>query len=44
MVDEKRARSIAEQQGLKVIGLLGVLLLAREAGILESLSAAIQEM
>jgi uncharacterized protein len=44
MVDEKRARAIAEERGLNAIGLLGVLLLARNAGLLSSLAAVIKEL
>ncbi len=44
LVDEKRARATAEARGLKVIGLLGVLLLARKSGHIESLAAVIRDI
>jgi predicted nucleic acid-binding protein len=44
LVDEKRARVVAERRGLRVIGLLGVLLLARRSGFIDSLARAIEDI
>lgn len=38
LVDERLGRAIATQSGLKVIGLVGVLLLAKQRGLIGSLS------
>ena len=44
LMDEKRGRAIAKARGLDVIGLLGVLLKARKAGLTPSLAACIDEL
>jgi len=43
-MDEKRGRSVAESRGLAVIGLLGVLLLAKKAGHLDSVRRLIDDL
>lgn len=44
LMDEKRGRSIAESRGLKVVGLLGVLLLAKKIGYLDSVGGLLAEI
>lgn len=44
LLDELRARRAARRAGLNVIGSLGVLLLAKENGLLSSVSGAIDRM
>lgn len=39
IIDEKKARRYAERMGLSLTGTLGVLLLAKEAGLIESVAA-----
>jgi predicted nucleic acid-binding protein len=34
LIDDRKGRSIAEEQGIKVIGLLGVILLAKSQGLI----------
>jgi predicted nucleic acid-binding protein len=40
----KRGRSVAEARGLRVIGLLGVLLIAKKAGLISSVAPIITEL
>jgi len=44
LIDEKRGRNLAEREGLKVMGLLGVLLLGRKRGVLDSVRDAMDEL
>ena len=44
LIDEKRGRAMAEARGLKVIGLLGVLLMAKSAGYIPSVGQLIAEL
>ena len=44
LIDEKIGREQAEMLGLKAIGLLGVLLLAKRSGHLQSVAAVIDEL
>jgi predicted nucleic acid-binding protein len=44
ILDDKNARKIAEFLGLKVIGTLGILVLAHKKGILRNLKSVIDEM
>jgi hypothetical protein len=41
LIDERRGRSIAMQAGIPIIGLLGVLLLAKERGLISAVSECI---
>lgn len=43
-IDERIGRNVAERMGLKVTGTLGVLLKARQQGLISSFSEAAQEM
>lgn len=44
LMDEKRGRSLALRRGLKVVGLLGVLLLAKKAGHIPAVGQLIAEL
>ncbi len=44
ILDDKQARKIAEKQGLKVIGTLGILILAKEKGIISEVKSLIVQM
>ena len=44
ILDDKQARKIAEKQGLKVIGTLGILILAKEKSIVEEVRSLIIQM
>lgn len=44
LMDEKHGRSVAEARGLKVIGLLGVLLMAKKAGQIPSVGQCVAEL
>jgi len=44
LIDEKIGREIAERDGLHVIGLLGVLVLAKKKNLVPSVSACIDEL
>ncbi|MBI3462000.1 MAG: DUF3368 domain-containing protein [Planctomycetes bacterium] len=44
LVDERRCRTLATQMGIPIIGLLGVLLLARKQGIVGSIKDTILEL
>jgi uncharacterized protein len=44
LMDEKHGRSIAESRGLKVIGLLGVLLMAKKAGLIPVVAQLLIEL
>jgi predicted nucleic acid-binding protein len=44
LVDERRGRAIAAQAGVPVIGLLGVLLLARKRNLIASVKNSIDEL
>lgn len=44
ITDDKQARSIAEQLGVKVKGTLGVLLLAKQAGIIENVRSNVDAL
>lgn len=37
IIDEKRGRLVAEEMGIKCIGLVGILVLAKQQGLLSSL-------
>jgi uncharacterized protein len=44
LMDEKHGRSIAEARGLNVIGLLGVLLMAKKAGLIPAVAQLLIEL
>jgi len=44
LMDEKQGRTIAEARGLKVIGLLGVLLMAKNAGLVPAVGRLITDL
>ena len=44
LLDERRGRMIAKQHGVKVIGLMGVLLLAKRQGLLETIRPVLYEL
>jgi uncharacterized protein len=44
LIDEKLGRSTAESRGLKVMGLLGVLLIAKKSGHITSVKSQIAEL
>jgi|JFJP01.1.fsa_nt_gi hypothetical protein len=44
IIDEKLGRTIAEYLGLKIIGTLGVLLKAKQQGLISSFITCVQEM
>jgi predicted nucleic acid-binding protein len=43
-MDERRGRAIAARLGLKYIGLLGVLVAAKQKGIITSIKPALDEL
>jgi len=44
LMDERRGRKVAIREGLAVVGVIGVLLEARQRGIIASLAGVIQEL
>jgi predicted nucleic acid-binding protein len=44
LMDERKGRRVAKRAGIQVIGLLGVLLDARQAGLLKSISEVVTEL
>jgi predicted nucleic acid-binding protein len=44
LIDERRGRTIAEREGIRVVGLLGVLLEAKLKGAIPSLAGAIEQV
>jgi len=44
LMDEKLGRSVAQSRGLRVIGLLGILVIAKTAGRIESVGSVIEEL
>lgn len=44
IIDERRGRRFAERMGIPLTGTLGVLLLAKEAGLIPSVSAVISKL
>jgi len=44
LMDEKHGRSVAEARGLKIVGLLGVLVIAKKAGQIPSVGRLIAEL
>jgi uncharacterized protein len=44
LMDDKPGRLVAESRGLRVIGLLGVLVIAKKAGLIDSVGKTIEEL
>lgn len=44
IIDERKGRKIAEENGLKIIGLLGVLIKAKQMGYIEELKPLLNEL
>jgi predicted nucleic acid-binding protein len=44
LIDERKGRKIAQREGIRVIGLLGVLVAARQIGLIDSLRDTIVEL
>jgi predicted nucleic acid-binding protein len=44
LLDERRGRMIAKQQGVRVMGLLGVLLVAKRQGLLETVRPVLYDL
>lgn len=44
LIDERRGRLVAQRLGLPVMGLLGVLLLARKKGLIESIRLSMDDL
>ena len=44
LMDERKGRRVARREGLRVIGLLGVLVSARQAGLVSSLRPVLDEL
>jgi predicted nucleic acid-binding protein len=44
LIDERKGRRLAQQHGVPVVGLLGVVLLARRAGLIPSARALLEEL
>lgn len=44
LLDERRGRTVAKQYGVSVIGLMGVLLLAKRQGLLETIRPVLYEL
>lgn len=44
LIDERRGRAVALREGLAIVGVLGVLLQARRAGLIDSLAKTIAEL
>jgi len=44
LIDENKGRAVASERGLRVIGLLGVLLLGRKSGLVDSVAHTIREL
>lgn len=44
LMDERKGRRLATQQGLRVVGLLGVVLLARQRGLIPSARALLERL
>jgi predicted nucleic acid-binding protein len=44
LIDERRGREIARRRGLPVVGLAGVLLAAKQSGLLESVGPVLADL
>ena len=44
LIDEKKGRRIAKQYGLKIVGLLGILVLAKRKGHIEELKPVLEKL
>jgi hypothetical protein len=44
LIDERKGRRLAQQHGVPVVGLLGVVLLAKRAGLISSAGAFLEEL
>ena len=44
LIDDKAGRKVAEREGIKCLGLVGVLLLAKQAGLITNLTAILERL
>ena len=44
LIDERRGRQIATMEGLRVIGLVGVILLAKRRGLINAVAPVLREL
>ncbi|MEM9835182.1 MAG: DUF3368 domain-containing protein [Bacteroidota bacterium] len=44
IIDEKRGRGIAEERGVRIVGVLGILIKAKKEGLIENVSDYIMKL